>query len=522
MTSQPPIQPSSQKHREEVEVAIIGAGFGGLCMAIKLLEQGNRNFVILEKAHEVGGTWRDNSYPGCACDVQSHMYSYSFEGKPDWTRRYAPWHEIQSYILDVVEKYDLRPFIRFDQEVAAARFDEFTGQWRVDCKSGFRLQANHVVMASGPLHVPQTPDIKGLESFKGKVFHSARWDHNYNLHGKKVVSIGTGGSAIQYVPEIAPEVDKLYVFQRTPAWVIPRDERKYSKLEKVLFKRLPALRKLHRARLYWSNESRVWPMFNPAIAKAVSGIARQFIRHQVKDPELVKKLTPDYTLGCKRVLISNKYYPTFNRDNVELVTDGIREVKPHSVVTSDGVEREADCIILGTGFVVDPRVYMRDTPVIGLEGADLRDVWKDAAEAYMGINVPRFPNFHLLVGPNTGLGHNSIIFMIEAQVNYIMDALGKMKKRKADIMDVRESALQDFVNEVQEQLEGTVWTSGCNSWYQQADGKNTALWPFSTWRYWLRTRHLPVENYVFLKAGKHTVMGRQTEVNTAVNSAVLP
>ncbi len=516
MTSQPPIQPAADQSLEQVDVAIIGAGFGGLCMAIKLLEAGNRRFVILEKAHEVGGTWRDNSYPGCACDVQSHMYSYSFEGNPDWTKRYAPWYEIQNYILEVVEKYNLRPFIRFNQEVTGAEFDEFTAQWTVNTGDGQRLQANHVVMASGPLHVPQIPNIKGLDKFKGKVFHSAQWDHNYNLHGKKVVSIGTGGSAIQYVPEIAPDVEQLYVFQRTPAWVIPRDERKYSKLEKMAFKRFPSLRKLHRARLYWSNESRVWPMFNPAIAKVGGELVKRFIRYQVKDPKLAEKLTPDYTLGCKRVLISNKYYPTFNRDNVELVTDGIQEVKEHSIVTSDGVEREADCIILGTGFVVDPRVYMRDTPVIGLHGQDLRDTWKDAAEAYLGINVPQFPNLHLLVGPNTGLGHNSIIFMIEAQVNYIMDALAKMKQRKADILDVKQDALTRFSNEVQEQLQGTVWTSGCNSWYQQADGKNTALWPFSTWRYWLRTRKVPTEDYLFLKAGKNTAQSKRKTQTAAV------
>lgn len=504
MTSQPPIQSAVGTEVQHVEVAIIGAGFGGLCMAIKLLEAGNRNFVVLEKAHEVGGTWRDNSYPGCACDVQSHMYSYSFAGKADWSKRYAPWYEIQSYILDCVDKYDLRPFIRFNQEVAEAHFDEETAEWEVQTKSGTKLFARHVVMASGPLHVPQIPKIKGLDSFKGKVFHSARWDHEYNLKGKKVVSIGTGGSAIQYVPEIAPDVEQLYVFQRTPAWVIPRDERKYLGIEKFVFDKLPALRKLHRARLYWSNESRVWPMFNPALAKAVGGVVKQYIKYQVKDPKLVEKLTPDYTLGCKRVLISNKYYPTFNRDNVELVTEGIKEIRENSIVTNDGVEREADCIILGTGFVVDPRIYMADTPVTGINGVDLRDAWKDAAEAYMGINVSGFPNLHLLVGPNTGLGHNSIIFMIEAQVNHIMDALAKLKAKKADYLDVKQEAQDAFVNEVQEQLKGTVWTSGCNSWYQQADGKNTALWPFSTWRYWLRTRKVKESHYRFLRARKNT------------------
>ncbi|MCG8316751.1 MAG: NAD(P)/FAD-dependent oxidoreductase [Pseudomonadales bacterium] len=507
MTSQPPITPGVSTEVKKVDVAIVGAGFGGLGMAIKLLEEGNRNFVILEKANEVGGTWRDNSYPGCACDVQSHMYSFSFEGNPDWSKRYAPWNEIQNYILHCVDKYQLRPFIHFNQELAEAHFDENEGHWEVTTKKGTKMLANHVVVASGPLHVPQVPKLKGLDTFKGKIFHSAQWDHNYNLKGKKVASIGTGGSAIQYVPEIAPDVDQLHVFQRTAAWVIPRDERKYLGIEKLAFKRLPALRKLHRARLYWSNESRVWPMFNPALAKGLSALAKQFIKLQVKDPETARKLTPDYTMGCKRILISNKYFPTFNRDNVALVTESIQEVREHSIVTRDGVEREVDCIILGTGFVVDPRIYMSQLPVTGIGGIDLRDEWKDAAVAYKGINVAGFPNFHLLVGPNTGLGHNSIIFMIESQVNHILDGMKKLKAKKADYFDVKKSAQEAFVDEVQEKLKGTVWTSGCSSWYQQADGKNTALWPGSTWRYWLTTLHLNASDFVFMKAKSKTALG---------------
>ncbi|HCW89275.1 MAG TPA: 4-hydroxyacetophenone monooxygenase, partial [Marinobacter sp.] len=250
----------------KTDVVIVGAGFGGLCMAIKLQEAGYNDFVILEKAGEVGGTWRDNTYPGCACDVQSHMYSYSFEGKPDWSKRYAPWNEIQQYILDTTEKYGLRQRVEFHQEVIAAEYNDDTARWLITTEKGDRFDCRYWVLASGPLHVPQYPDIKGLDSFRGKVFHSARWDHDYDLKGKKVVSIGTGGSAIQYCPEIAPEVEQLYVFQRSPAWVIPRDDRRYLGIEKKLFARFPALRKLHRARLYWTNESRVWPIFNPSLA----------------------------------------------------------------------------------------------------------------------------------------------------------------------------------------------------------------------------------------------------------------
>ncbi|MCP5162217.1 MAG: NAD(P)/FAD-dependent oxidoreductase [Hahellaceae bacterium] len=497
------------------DVVIVGAGFGGLCMAIKLLESGITNFVILEKGDDVGGTWRDNSYPGCACDVQSHLYSFSFEGNPDWSKRYAGWREIQNYILHCTEKYGLRPYIRFQREVTSATFNEQQGLWSIKNNQGETLLARHTVMASGPLHVPATPKIKGLESFKGNVFHSARWDHSYSLQGKNVVSIGTGGSAIQYVPEIAPDVKQLYVFQRTPAWVIPRDERTYSPWNKSLFRQIPLLRKIHRDRLYWSNESRVWPIFHPSLAKAVHPLAKAFIKYQVKDPALVKKLTPDYTFGCKRVLISNKYYPTFNRPNVELVTDGIREIREHSIVTRDGIERPADCIILGTGFVVDPRIYMAGFELTGLGGRRIQDDWKDGAEAYFGITVSGYPNLFQLIGPNTALGHNSLIFMIEAQVHYILECMKQLKQKRAAYMDLKPQAQHDFNAEVQQHLKGTVWEGGCQSWYKLESGKNYTLWPWSTWKYWLRTRRVKTRDYHWVSCEQTAATACPSPLTTA-------
>lgn len=483
---------------EVIDVVIVGSGFGGLGMAIKLKESGRQNFVVLEKDKEVGGTWRDNSYPGSACDVQSHMYSFSFAGKANWSKRYAPWHEIQQYILDTTDQYNLRPHIRFGQEVIAANFDESAGLWTIRTAIGDTFIARHWVLASGPLHVPQYPNIKGLDSFKGKVFHSARWQHDYDLKGKNVVSIGTGGSAVQYAPEIASEVKQLYVFQRSPAWVIPRDERLYSSFSKKLFGRFPMLRKLHRARLYWSNESRVWPIFNPSVARVLQKLAEAFIRFQVKDKELARKLTPDYTFGCKRILISNKYYPMFNRDNVELVTEGILEVRENSIVTKDGVERPADCIILGTGFTVDPRIYMKDFELTGLGGRTLNEDWKDGSEAYYGTTVSGYPNMYQLVGPNTALGHNSIIFMIECQVQHILNCISLLEEKGGDYIDVRAEVQEKFNVRMQEKLKGTVWESGCQSWYQQADGKNFTIWPASTWRFWLETRELKPGAYEVL------------------------
>jgi cation diffusion facilitator CzcD-associated flavoprotein CzcO len=496
MTSKAPINPKTTT----VDVAIVGAGFGGLGMAIKLRESGNDNFVILEKAPQVGGTWYFNTYPGAACDVQSHLYSFSFAGKADWSKRYAPWYEIENYIIDTTDKYGLRPFIRFSQEVCGAHFDRKSATWTLSTTDGNKVVCKHFVLASGPLHVPHIPEIKGLDKFKGKVMHSAQWDHGYELVGKNVVSIGTGGSAIQYCPEIAPLVKKLSVFQRTAAWVIPRDERGYPGISRKLFERFPLLRRLHRARLYWSNEARVAPMSSVKAAQLLENLCKLFIRFQVKDRDVARRLVPDYHFGCKRVLISNKWYPMFNRKNVELVTEGIVEIREHSVVTTDGVERPADCIILGTGFIVDPRIYMRDFPLTGIDGHDIHKDWADSAEAHYGITVSGYPNLYMLVGPNTGLGHNSILFMIECQVNYILQCLDMLKQKDMDYMDVKAEAQRRFNDDVQKRLQGTVWTSGCTSWYQQDDGKNFALWPGSTWRYWLQTRKVREQDYLFGQA----------------------
>lgn len=482
-----------------LDVAIVGAGFGGLCAAIKLREAG-RSVLILEKGQDVGGTWRDNTYPGAACDVQSHLYSFSFAPKTDWTRRYAGWEEILAYIHSLVDRFALGPVLRLGQEVTGATFDASTARWTVTTRQGLRVLARYVVLATGPLHVPAIPNLPGLDRFQGKVFHSARWDHAYDLSGKDVVSIGTGGSAIQYVPEIAPTVRKLYVFQRSAAWVVPRDNRVYSTAQKRLYAAVPLARVAHRSALYWRNESRGVVMFAPGVARTVQKLAARFLRMQVKDKALGARLTPDYTIGCKRVLISNVYFPTFNRPNVELVTDPIQEIRERSVVTVDGVERPADCIILGTGFVVDPRIYMKGFEVVGLGGRRLQQDWKDGPQAYFGLTVTGYPNLFQLVGPNTGLGHNSILFMIEAQVHYLVGLMALTDARKADYANVRADAQRAFNDDVQANLQGTVWETGCASWYHTPEGRNIALWPWSTWKFWLRLRKPDPGAFEFGKA----------------------
>lgn len=472
-----------------VDTLIVGAGFGGLCMGIALDKADRGDWLILEKGQEVGGTWRDNQYPGAACDVQSHLYSYSFAPKADWSRRYAGWDEIQRYILDVTARYGLRSRIRFGREVVAATWDEAAARWTLQTADGARYVCRQWVLASGPLHVPAMPDIPGLARFAGPVWHSARWRHDVDLAGKRVASIGSGGSAIQYVPEIAPRAGHVTVFQRTPAWVIPRDMRRYPRWRQRLFAAVPWLRALHRARLYWSNESRVWPLFHPALARLIQPLVAWSMRRQVRDPALAARLVPDYTIGCKRILISNEWLKAFNRDNVDLVTARIAEITPTGVVTADGREHPADVLILGTGFVVDPRLYMKDFTLSGRAGHRIGTDWAQTPTAYLGISMAGYPNMFQLVGPHTALGHNSIIFMIEAQVQFIVAALRERERRHADSIDVRPEAQADFLAGVRRGLAGTVWESGCKSWYQAADGTNFTLWPGATWRYWLACRN---------------------------------
>jgi len=482
---------------QTVDVAILGAGFGGLCMALQLLAAGNRDFVILEQDQDIGGTWRDNTYPGAACDVQSHLYSLSFEPKADWSARYAGWREIQQYLTEIVERRGLRPFIRFGRRVNSARFDAASGRWTVATEQGDCVSARHFVMATGPLHRPSLPQLPGLTEFQGPVFHSARWDHSVDLRGKRVAAIGTGASAVQYCPEIAPQVHQLHVFQRTPAWVIPRDDRTYSAVSQWCFSRLPGWRRLHRTWLYALNESRVWPFLKPGLGRPFEWLCRAWLRSQVNDPATAKALMPSFRIGCKRVMRSNAWYPMFNRPNVELVTAGIRQIRAHSILTADGCDRPVDVIILGTGFVVDPRIYLRGFPVVGLEGRDLRAEWREGAQAYYGITVNGFPNLYKLLGPNTALGHNSVVFMIASQVRYALSCMRAVRERGAAYLDVK-SQVQRLHNEaLQGALARSVWASGCTSWYQQDDGRNFTLWPHTTLRYWQATRHIDVDDYRF-------------------------
>ena len=477
---------------DHYRVAIIGAGFAGLGMAIRLKQEGVESFVVLERADDVGGTWRDNHYPGCCCDVPSHVYSYSFELNPNWTRGFAPQWEILEYLRGCARKYGVQPFIRFRHEVTEAAWDEGARRWEIETTGG-RFTADVLVNGGGALSSPVAPDIPGLDRFQGTTFHSAEWDHEHDLTGERVGVIGTGASAIQFVPAIQPKVGKIHLFQRTPPWVIPRWDHEITKLEHTLL-RIPRMPRLVRDALYWLLEVRVWGFRHPPIMRAVDRVARWHLKRQVPDPELREKLTPGYIMGCKRILISDDYYPSLTNPNIEVVTDGISEVREHSIVTKDGTEREVDTIIFGTGFAVtNPPIARR---IRGKDGRTLAEHWATTMRAYKGTTVAGFPNFVIMTGPNTGLGHNSMVVMIESQLAYVMDCLRVLDERGARVFEVKEEAVAHYNEVLDRQMEGTVWTAGrCQSWYLDETGRNSTLWPSFSYAFRRRTERFDPDAY---------------------------
>ncbi len=475
------------------EVAVIGSGFAGLGMAIRLKQDGVENFVVLERAAEVGGTWRDNHYPGCCCDVPSHVYSYSFELNPNWERGFAPQSEILEYLKHCAQKYGVRSHIRFNHEVAEAAWDESERLWRISTSHGETLTATMLVNGGGALSEPKPPAIPGIENFEGTSFHSARWNHDHDLTGERVGVIGTGASSIQFVPAIQPDLKQLFLYQRTPPWVIPRWDHKITKAEHALLK-IPFAPAIVRSVLYWTLESRVWGFRHPFLMKMADRLGRWHLKRQVSDPELRKKLLPDYVMGCKRILISDNYYPSLDEPNVEVVTDGIDEVRAHSIVTKDGTEHEVDTIIFGTGFeVTKPPIAGR---IRGRDGRTLAEHWSTSMSAYKGTFVSGFPNFAMMTGPNTGLGHNSMVFMIESQLNYVMGALRVMREQRARTLEVREGAVSAYGEQIEKEMEGTVWTAGhCSSWYLDDTGRNTTLWPSFSYKFRQKTKEFDEESY---------------------------
>ncbi|WP_079249367.1 NAD(P)/FAD-dependent oxidoreductase [Streptomyces sp. IMTB 2501] len=484
---------------EHVRVAVIGSGFGGLGAAVRLRREGITDFVVLERADSVGGTWRDNSYPGCACDVPSHLYSFSFAPNPDWPRTFSGQRHIRAYLEHVTDLFGLRRHIRFDSEVKLMTWDADNLRWNIETARG-SLSADVVVSATGPLSDPKIPEIPGLESFPGKVFHSARWDHDFDLRGKRVAMVGTGASAIQIVPAIQREVGRLTLFQRTPPWVMPRVDRAISGVERRLHRSLPFTTQLRRGLLWGIRELQVQAFTkHPDELGLVEQLAKRNMARAIKDPALRAKLTPDYRIGCKRILLSSEYYPALAQPNVDVVAGGLSEIRGSTVVAADGTEAEVDAIIFGTGFhVTDMPIAER---VVGAEGITLADSWKNGMQALRGAAAAGFPNWMTIIGPNTGLGNSSMILMIESQLNYMADYL-----RQLDVLggrtalDARPAAVEGWNRTVQERMKRTVWnTGGCTSWYLDASGRNTTIWPGTTSEFRRATRRVDLGEYAVIR-----------------------
>lgn len=506
------------KH-EHVRVAVIGSGFGGLGAAVRLRREGITDFVVLERADSVGGTWRDNSYPGCACDVPSHLYSFSFAPNPDWPRTFSGQRHIRAYLEHVTDTFRLRSHLRLNHEVTLMRWDGDELRWEIETSQG-SFTADVIVSATGPLSDPKIPDIPGLADFPGKVFHSAQWDHDYDLTGKRVAMVGTGASAIQIVPAIQPQVGRLTLFQRTPPWVMPRVDRAITGAERWLHRTLPFTGTARRGLLWGIRELQVSAFTKrPGELGLVESLAKANMAKSIKDPELRAKLTPSYRIGCKRILLSNAYYPALAEPNVDVVASGLREVRGSTVVAADGTETEVDAIVFGTGFhVTDMPIADR---VVGADGVALSEAWKGGVASLRGATVDGFPNWMTIIGPNTGLGNSSMILMIESQLNYMADYL-----RQLDVLGgraalaARPSAVGAWNRKVQDRMERTVWKSGgCDSWYLDANGRNTTLWPGTTGEFRRETRRVDLAEYEVLRPAEKQAAEKQAAEKQAAEKA---
>jgi cation diffusion facilitator CzcD-associated flavoprotein CzcO len=477
----------------QTDIAIIGTGFGGLGAAIRLKQEGIDDFVVLERSHDVGGTWRDNTYPGCACDVESHLYSFSFALEPGWSYRFSRQEEIWRYLQRCAREFGIERHIRFDHEVLGAAWDEDAARWRIETSHG-PLIARVLVMATGPLSETIVPDLPGLRSFEGRAFHSARWDHTFDLTGQRVAVIGTGASAIQFIPAIQPKVARLYVFQRTAPWVVPRPDAPIPAWRRTLYRRVPFVQRSVRLLVYLYREWSVVLFRHPAAMRYFQRAAERHLQRSVPDPTLRAKLTPAYTIGCKRILLSNDYYPALTKPNVEVITAGVSAVHGHAIVDGSRVERPVDAIVFGTGFrPTDPPLAAR---VRGRGGRSMAEVWQGSPKAHRGTTLSGFPNLFMLLGPNTGLGHNSVVYMTEAQIAHLTGALRHMRRRGLDAIEPTAEAQQRYVAAIDRRMQGTVWVSGgCRSWYLDATGRNSTLWPDSSWSFHRQVSRFRPEEY---------------------------
>lgn len=467
---------------------IIGTGFSGIAMAIKLKEKGIEQFIILEKANEVGGTWRENTYPGAECDIPSALYSYSFEPNPNWEYKWSMQAQILDYIKHVVRKHDIYKHIRFGEELVAAEWQENEGLWTIQTKGGTSYQGKTFVSAIGQLHIPSIPNFKGKETFAGPSFHSAKWDHTISLEGKTVGVIGNAASAVQFIPEIAKTAGAIKIFQRSANWMLPKQDRLYKEWEKNLVRRFPLLLKLYRLKLWTLGGGLFFLMKNgnAFLRKTYEKQTIAYIKKHIKDQKLVEQLIPEYPMGAKRILFSDTYYPALARPNVELVTGGVEELTTSGVITGNGTAHDVDVIIFSTGFKTNPFLYGLD--IKGKAGITIREAWKDGPTNYLGMTVSHFPNLFMMYGPNTNLGHNSIIIMSEAQAGYIAQCVDSIEQQKWKAIDISSTAMQTYYQATQKRLGDMIWASVEDSWYTSANGNIPNNYPGRTMEYRKKTK----------------------------------
>jgi len=479
----------------DLDYLIIGAGFGGIGMAIKLRQRDQQcRLAMWEKANDLGGCWRDNHYPGAACDVPSHLYSYSFALNPNWSHKFAPYDEIHAYIKRCAQDYKIAQNIEYQREVKQAVYNESTHEWQVTDTNGHTVTTRYLITATGQLNQPAYPNIKGIHDFEGSMFHSARWEHDVDLSNKNVAVIGTGASAIQFVPEIAKQASQVHIYQRSAPYVIPKPDRPYRKWEQKLFNLVPPLLALSRLKTYIQFESRFVAFRDMQfLLKPYMTFWRYIMRKHIKDPVKRQQLTPDYIIGCKRILISNNFYPTLNQDHVSIIDNGIKEISKDGIIDNNGDFRKADVIILGTGFKATE--FLSPMHITGKNGLTLNQAWKDGAEAYLGMCIHDFPNLFVLYGPNTNLGHNSIIYMLESQFRYVLSATHYAKKHGLPELNVKANTQGQYNRKLQEKIKHSVWEQGCNSWYKTKSGKHTNNWPGFTLSYRWLTKYFKASDF---------------------------
>ncbi|ATL68419.1 flavin-containing monooxygenase [Nocardia terpenica] len=479
-----------------LDVAIVGAGFAGIGTAIRLRQKGIGGFAIFERGDRVGGTWRDNTYPGAACDIPSRLYSYRFAPNPDWSQTYSGSAEILAYIERMVDRSGIRPHIRFGQTVTGVVFDEADGLWDITIagRPG-TVRARTVVLASGPLANPSLPAITGIDDYAGHTIHSARWDHDYDFTGKKVAVIGTGASAVQIIPELVRKAESVKVFQRTPGWVLPRVNRPTGDRTRQVYRHLPITQTLAREAWFWGHESvALGVVWNSPLTRLVESVALLHLRSQVRDPWLRRQLTPDFRAGCKRLLLSNDYYPALQQSNCTLITWPIARLSEHGIRTAEGIEHRADCIVFATGF--DVSKTGTPIPVTGRDGRVLAEEWRRGAYAYKSVTVAGYPNLFLTFGPNSGPGHNSALVYMEAQIDYLTDAIGVLLARDLHSLEVRRDRQDRYNARLQRRLAATTWNSGCRSWYLTEDGFNATMYPGFGTQYTRQLATVDLADYV--------------------------